>query len=180
MSRLWYHPYSTYAKYPKKLIYLTLCGRNVSFSENFANVLNGWSLCSNWVETYRHWLELFPLDLFIKLFQVNVPFPHRLITSGKSDVFLMFSRDVEMEHSAIRLQCTLFLCTLTVSWCFQGVEKRFIGSEWINLKWVKSEHIQCAKLLLLLSTLNMYLFAAIAHKIIASSLIGLRETSQTS
>ena len=53
------HPFSTYAKFPEKLIFLPLIrthactcqeyvcvsgGKNVSFSENFAYLLNGWSI----------------------------------------------------------------------------------------------------------------------------------------
>ena len=48
------HPLSTYAKFSEKLTFLNLwdtCAhqgvRNVSFSENFAYVLNGWTLTTN-------------------------------------------------------------------------------------------------------------------------------------
>ena len=42
---IWGHPFSTFAKYSEKLIFLTLCAyqgvRNVIFLENFVCVLNG-------------------------------------------------------------------------------------------------------------------------------------------
>ena len=42
---VWLHPFNTYAKLSEKLTFLTADQgvRNVSFSENFAYVLNGWS-----------------------------------------------------------------------------------------------------------------------------------------
>ena len=48
INETWVYPFSTYAKFSEKLTFLTpWCAyqgvRNVSFSENFAYVLNGWS-----------------------------------------------------------------------------------------------------------------------------------------
>ena len=45
--KLWGHLLSTYAKFSEKLTFLTpyqSAARNVSFSQNFAHVLNGWTL----------------------------------------------------------------------------------------------------------------------------------------
>ena len=41
LTSIWDHPFSTYAKFSEKLTFLIPWVRNVSFSENFAYVLNG-------------------------------------------------------------------------------------------------------------------------------------------
>ena len=40
---IWEHSFSTFAKFSEKLTFLKIKVRNISFSENFANVLNEWS-----------------------------------------------------------------------------------------------------------------------------------------
>ena len=94
------HPFSTYTKFSEKLIFLTplirtrTCTyqgvRNVTFSENFAYVLNGWPLkyarkcCKGFSPIFRC------CKGFIPRFQSNIPILYPLKTPENKMFFCVF------------------------------------------------------------------------------------------
>ena len=129
------HPLSMYAKFSKKLPFLTpwyahvrvrIWGvRNVSFSENFAYVLNGWPLTVTFQLKYSQELNVIPAFTKYKILrystcqktsaQLNL---RKLYRVHCGDILNLFQANVPHLHLLKTPK------NPKIFWCFQGVQNR--------------------------------------------------------